>query len=164
MKTLVLVRHAKSDWSHSGLRDFDRPLNKRGFNDAPLIAKAIDEKGLKPDFILTSPAKRALTTAEFFATHFQLTDGKFLENIKLYNGNYRDYINLINEVDDKFNALFLFGHNPNITIVASELLANFAEHVPTAACIAIDFDITAWIDIESGKGKLRFFDYPKNHK
>ena len=164
MKTLVLIRHAKSDWSHSGLNDFDRPLNQRGMNDAPLMAKVIEEKGLKPDFILTSPAKRALTTANFFAKHFELTDGNFAENIKLYNGTHRDYINLINELDDKYNTVFVFGHNPDITIVASELLPKFAEHVPTAGCIGIDFNIDSWIDIESGKAKLRFFEIPKNHK
>lgn len=164
MKTLVLIRHAKSDWGNSTLNDFDRPLNKRGMRDAPLMAKVLDEKDIKPDFILTSSANRAITTAKFFAEHFGLSDGNFSDNINIYRGNHRTYINLLNELDNKFDTVFLFGHNPEISYVASELLSDFAEHIPTAGCIVIDFDIDDWIDIESGKGKLRLFDYPKNHK
>ena len=76
MKTLVLVRHAKSSWSNSQQSDFERPLNDRGFNDAPLMARVVDSLGVKPDFILTSAAKRALTTANFFAEHFGLNGAK----------------------------------------------------------------------------------------
>jgi len=164
MKTLVLVRHAKSSWSNSQQSDFERPLNDRGFNDAPLMARVVDSLGVKPDFILTSAAKRALTTANFFTEHFGLNGERFHADKRLYDGNHRDYINMLNETDNKYNTVFLFGHNPEITVLASHLLPNFASHVPTAGCIAIDFDIDDWIDIESGKGKLRFFEYPKRHK
>ncbi len=164
MKTLLLIRHAKSSWSNSQLTDFERPLNNRGLNDAPLMARVVAQLGVKPDYILTSAANRALTTAKIFAEQFSLNGEDFSADERLYHGNYRDYINILNETDNKYNTVFLFGHNPDISFLASYLLPDFSEHVPTAGCIAIDFDIDDWIDIESGKGRLRFFEYPKRHK
>ena len=164
MKTLVLVRHAKSDWGNSMLSDFDRPLNKRGMNDAPLMAGIIAELGIKPDCIFTSAANRAQTTARFFAKHFGINDDRFNALTEIYNGGMRDYINIINEANNKYDTVLLFGHNPEITILASQFVSQFSEHIPTAGCFAIDFDINDWLHIESGKGKLRFFEYPKNYK
>jgi phosphohistidine phosphatase len=164
MKTLLLIRHAKSDWGNTQLRDYDRPLNARGMSDALLMASVIDRLKLKPDCIITSSAKRAITTAGFFVEHFCIDGKRFNPTDKIYDGSYRDYINSLNEVNDEYNTVFMFGHNPEITMLASEFVPVFAEHVPTAGCVAIDFDIDNWVDIESGKGKLRFFEYPKKHK
>jgi len=164
MKTLVLIRHAKSDWNDSSLSDFDRPLNSRGIRDAPLMAEVIDNLGIKPDFIISSAANRARTTARIFAIHFDLSDSRILEDPAIYRGNYKDYINFIIDTDNHHDNILLFGHNPEISVTASHLLENFYDHVPTCGCICIDFDIDDWAHIESGKSKLRFFEYPKKNR
>jgi phosphohistidine phosphatase len=164
MKTLLLIRHAKSDWGNALLDDFDRPLSNRGIKDASLMADVVGKLGIKPDFIITSTAKRARTTALFFAGHFNINEERIKSCSDIYDGSYRNYINTLNETDNKYDTVFLFGHNPEITLLASEFVPDFAEHVPTTGIIAIDFDIDNWLDIESGKGKLRFFEFPRKHK
>jgi len=164
MKTLVLVRHAKSDWDDSSLSDFDRPLSKRGIIDAPFMAELLDDLGVKPDYIISSAANRALTTARIFGGHFKLSEKNIKEESAIYGGNYRTYINSIIDTDNSINTLFVFGHNPEISIVSSQLLQNFYDQIPTCGCICIDFDVDDWAHIESGKSKLRFFEYPRKNK
>ena len=161
MKTLVLIRHAKSDWQDSEIKDFDRPLSDRGNADAPVMAKELHRLGLKPDLIISSPANRAITTAGFFARKFGYSEDKIKQEAIIYNGSYQNYIQVINSVNNDIDCIFLLGHNPEISVTASCLLNNFYEQVPTAACICIDFDIDDWNEIETEKGKLRFFLYPK---
>ena len=161
MKTLVLIRHAKSDWQDSEIKDFDRPLNDRGNADAPMMAKELHRLGLKPDLIISSPANRALTTAVSFARQFGYPQGNIKQETIIYNGSYQNYVGVINLISNDIECVFLFGHNPEISVTASYLLNNFYEQVPTAACICIDFDVDDWNEIETEKGKLRFFLYPK---
>lgn len=164
MKRLVLIRHAKSDWNNPELSDFDRPLNHRGLSDAPLMAQLTQKLNIIPDFIITSSANRALSTAKVFAHQFAVDDAHFQEDIRIYRGNYLDYIRIITMTKNIHNCIFLFGHNPEISAAASALVNSFHESVPTCAVICIDFDTDKWEEIEAVTSALRYYEYPKKYK
>jgi phosphohistidine phosphatase len=161
MKTLVLIRHSKSDWSGQGLSDFERPLNDRGINDAPLMAKEIKALGIYPDLIISSPAVRAFTTASMFAAEFNYDESRIITQSDLYHGGIREYVNVIHSVPKTVNTLLIFGHNPNISLTAGHFIPAFFEQLPTTGVVCIDFDIDEWVDIESVSGNLRLLTYPK---
>jgi phosphohistidine phosphatase len=164
MKTLILVRHAKSDWANSALTDFDRPLNSRGKKDASFMADVLKDKGINPDNIISSPALRAITTAEKFSEILSFPLEKIQLNERIYHGNHKEIISIIKKIDDKNDLSMLFGHNPDITTVVSQLSDAIVDNMPTCSIACIDFDIKSWFEISNEiKGKLRFFDYPKNY-
>ncbi len=163
MKTLVLIRHSKSDWSDPNLTDIERPLNKRGKRDAPFMASLIKEKGLVPDLILTSPAERALQTVKYFVEEFKLDKSKIVIREEIYSLGSLAIRKLISQMDDSHNVIFLFGHNPDLSTLANQLLDVFIENIPTTGIVCIDFDFESWKEILNNKGKLRFFEYPKKY-
>ncbi|OQY31600.1 MAG: hypothetical protein B6241_13560 [Spirochaetaceae bacterium 4572_59] len=136
MKTLVLIRHAKSDWKHQGLSDFDRPLNKMGMRDAPFMAGKIQEAGIKPDLIISSPANRALTTAGFMADHFDIPFGDIRQIPSLYLGSPRDLLSAVNNTADSVETLFLLAHNPGISFLAS-MLNNAGLSMPPCTAVIL---------------------------
>ena len=121
MKNLVIVRHAKSDWSHQALRDHDRPLNSRGKIDAPLMAKIGNIELPRPDLILSSSANRALTTAKSFAKVFGIPESVIEIDKKLFHASEEEILEVLSWQDDKFNTIYLFAHNPGIKFFASEI-------------------------------------------
>lgn len=162
MKKLFLIRHGKSDWSNILLDDFDRPLNKRGKNDVPLMANILKEKNISPDLILASPAKRTKTTAKIIAKNIAyLQDIQYDENI--YEASAKTIVNLIKEVDNQVNTFFLVGHNPSLNIFTSQFI-NFKKNIPTTGIIEIEFNCDNWRNIEECKCRLISFDYPKKYK
>ena len=138
MKTLVLIRHAKSDWGHQELSDFDRPLNKRGRKDAPAMALRLKEMGITPDLILCSPANRARTTAGLIFSEFNNGERKKEKIIKeipsLYLGSPADLSKAIDRAEEKVQTLFLVAHNPGISYLASIL---GAKEIPMPTCCAV---------------------------
>lgn len=146
VKTLVLIRHAKSDWKHHGLSDFDRPLNKRGLKDAPLMAAKLQDAGISPDLILSSPANRALRTAGFMADQFKID----FENIKqipsLYLGSPQNLISALNNTADSVETLFLIAHNPGISYLAS-MLSNVELPMPTCTAVILKLS-RGWQDLQ----------------
>ncbi len=163
MKTLFLARHAKSSWDHPELSDFDRPLNKRGKRDAPFMGSLMDELGHNPDLIISSPANRAITTAKHFAEKLNYPVDKILPSKIIYDGDSTDLIDLINQIDDKHQKVFLFGHNPTITSLHNFLCDQYLNNIPTAAVAAIQFDVAAWKEVYTNKGRHLFFEYPKKY-
>ncbi|MGQ9819586.1 MAG: SixA phosphatase family protein [Candidatus Kapaibacteriales bacterium] len=164
MKTLILIRHSKSDWSKKELSDRQRPLNKRGKRDAPLMAKLLYERGdIHPSLIISSPAERSMQTAKEFARVFGYDLSKILYREEIYTGNIQAILNLISNIDDHHNCILLFGHNPDITLLANQLSDVLVENIPTTGIFCIDFDINQWREILSQKGKNRFFEFPKKH-
>lgn len=115
---LVLIRHGKSDW-HAGKDDFDRPLNRRGMKNAPIMARELKERGIIPDKILTSPALRALTTAQLMADVFETTD--LDEQASLYLASVQDIMQTAFKALEKYETVFIFGHNPGMSIAASSI-------------------------------------------
>ena len=162
MKTLLLIRHAKSSWEHPGLSDFDRPLNERGKKDAPEMAKRVKEKGIELDHLVSSPAKRARKTAKYFAEAF----GFDKEDIKivgeLYGATKPEFLFAITGISNKYTTVALFAHNPGITDFASSLTSIRVDDMPTCAVFALQVETGDWKDFESAEKKFLFFDYPKN--
>ena len=161
MKTLYLIRHAKSD-QHTGiLADIDRPLNTRGYADAHKMSLASKDKLLFPDAIITSPAVRAISTALIFARNIKYNTGNVAIHPALYQPSSTNYLSTISETEDKINTLFLFAHNPMITNTANSLTDEVIEHIPTSGIVGISNDCSNWKDFISSAGKLILFDFPK---
>ncbi|RYY77559.1 MAG: histidine phosphatase family protein, partial [Moraxellaceae bacterium] len=131
MKTLILVRHAKSDWSHEGLGDIERPLNERGRKDAPDMAKRLHKKGLKIDLFLSSPAKRAFRTARFFAEEFDIKKDAIQVENRLYGAMPHQFEDVIADINHKEDIVAVFSHNPGITEYANTLCEVRTDNIPT---------------------------------
>lgn len=160
MKSLVLIRHAKSSWSNPLLDDFDRPLNKRGIKNAPFMAKMLRKKELKPDLIISSPSIRTKDTLDFFIKEFDYKKEIIFEK-SIYEAPFENLLKVIKNIDDKHKTIFLFGHNPGLNDLTGFLLGEFKENIPTCGVLKIDFDTSKWEDIKEKIGILEFFIYPK---
>ncbi|AXK48814.1 phosphohistidine phosphatase [Aliarcobacter trophiarum LMG 25534] len=161
MKKLILIRHAKSSWSNPLLDDFDRPLNKRGEKNAPFMAKVLNQKELKPDLIISSPAKRTKDTLNYFLDEFKDYKKKVRFDQSIYEAPYTNLLNVIKSVEKEYDTLFFIGHNPGINDLSDFLLNGFYKNIPTTGILKIDLDIDSWDEIEKGYGNLDFFLYPK---
>ena len=139
MKHLVLIRHAKSDWTSPALSDFDRPLNKKGLKDAPRIAGILKERGIFPDLIISSPANRALTTARIMAEEYGVASDTILQIPSLYLGDTSDLAAALYRTPDKTKTLFLFAHNPGISYFASQLVCREIG-MPTCCAVVISLE------------------------
>jgi len=159
-KQLLLVRHGKSDWGNLDLKDFDRPLNKRGKENAPEMAKRLVNRGFKFDLMVSSPAKRAKSTAKFFAEAFHVDEIHYEESI--YDANTNTLLKVVNDFNDAADTVIMFGHNPGFTDLANELSDADIYNIPTAGMVLMKFPFDSWKMISSGTGDLVFFDYPKN--
>ncbi len=163
MKTLYLIRHAKSDWAISHLSDIDRPLNERGYADAQKMSLILKEKQIVPDLIISSPAVRAISTALIFCRALNYDPKSILLNKNLYDTSVKDYLKCISETDDKYPILFLFGHNPIISNTANVLCNAIPQEMPTCCISGIGADIGSWKQIDKSVHPLTYFDFPKKN-
>lgn len=161
MKTLYLIRHAKSSWKNELQDDFDRPLNQRGKDDAPMMGQRLKKLGLQPDMIVSSPAKRARKTAAKIAAELNYQVEKILLVPEIYEAEINDLLGVTELLPDSAATVFLVGHNPGISGLAAYLTGNFADNLPTCSVYAIDFQIDSWQAVSQGLGTCRFWDYPK---
>ena len=159
MKKLFIIRHAKSSWKDLSLKDFDRPLNKRGKSNVPMMGKKLLEKGILPDLIISSPALRALTTAKKLAKDIGY-DEKILYNKDIYEADEETLHLMLINVDDINDTIFLIGHNPDLNCLA-EKYVDFDENIPTLGIVEIEFHCDSWKKISSKNAFLISFDYPK---
>lgn len=160
MKNLYLIRHAKSDWSDESLSDFERGLNKRGKRAIFTMAEALKNKKIMPDLILCSSAKRTKLTAKGLAKEIGY-DGKIKYMDELYMAEPLDVISIIKELKEKFDNVFIVGHNPETTQLANMMLDEYIDNVPTLGIVAFQIPIEHWSRFEPKKTKLNFFIYPK---
>lgn len=159
MKTLLLMRHAKSAWDDSSLADLDRPLAPRGEHDAPRIGRALRKRGPLPDVIISSPAARAKATIEAVAKAAELAvEVEFDE--ALYGATSAELMKLIRRLADSKGCALIVGHNPGFEDFVGRL-TGLHERMPTAALACIGFDIDCWEDVEDGKGSLAWLLTPK---
>jgi phosphohistidine phosphatase len=163
VKTLYIVRHAKSSWSDPLVDDFDRPLNERGKRDAPTMGKRLKERGIFPSLMLTSPAKRARSTARRIAEQLKYKKADIREDRKLYHAEEDVILDVICKLKDKHNVIMLFGHNPGLTNFVNSLQDKEfdIDNIPTCGVVAFQLKIESWRDLSWGKGTMVFFDYPK---
>jgi phosphohistidine phosphatase len=164
MKTLLVIRHAKSSWANPLLPDFERPLNDRGLRDAPQMAKRLKEKEITPDIIITSPAKRARTTCKIFVDVLQHPTETIKEIKDVYHADEDTLLNIIQSLPDKYEVIFLFGHNPGLTDFVNKMVDEWIQNIPTCGVVGISFRASLWKDVHWKNGELKFFDFPKKHK
>ncbi len=163
MKYLYLIRHAKSSWDYPELSDFDRPLNKRGKNNAPEMGLRLAAKKLEPDAIISSPANRAISTARAIAKALDYPKENIIEDEGIYHAGMRQLVSVVKGLDDSYKRVCMVGHNPSFTDLANQLKeADYhIDNIPTAGVVAIEFPVNQWSDITNHSGRLLFFDYPK---
>ena len=162
MKTLMLIRHAKSSWNDFSIQDFDRPLNDRGKRDAPMMAQRLREKGLKPDALLASPAKRARKTAEIFAEELDYPRTKIDWIQELYLATPSVFSQVISRVSDEHDFIVVFSHNNGLTDFANQLTNVRIDNIPTCGIFAVKIPITQWSQFPEAEKEFWFFDYPKS--
>lgn len=159
MKTLYLMRHAKSSWADVNLADFDRPLNDRGLEAAPFVGEFIAENKFTPDALLTSPARRAEQTARLVKEAAAIPASiKFDERI--YEASPQALNQVITELNDDVDSAMLVGHNPGIEGFI-RFLTGESEPMPTASLAVIDLNVDKWSEVSSAKGTLRQIVRPK---
>jgi phosphohistidine phosphatase len=162
MKTLYIVRHAKSDKDNTNLEDIDRPLNSRGYSDAHFMGARLKETERVPELIVSSPAIRALTTALIFAREFGYDSKKIILEPLLYETGTKEYLQVINALNDACSSAMIFGHNSTITNLVNSLATPFTDHIPTCGVTGITYDAVSWNEISRGAGNLVLHDFPKN--
>ncbi len=161
MRLLTLIRHAKSSWDNASLEDFDRPLNERGRHDAPRMAAHVLRSLGRPDRIVSSPAVRALTTAQVFAETCGIgVDAMTLEP-RIYEASAETLLQTVRALNDEDRHVMLFGHNPGFTELAHRLARCSFDDMPTCAVAQIGFDAKSWLDVGERGGTLRFYAWPK---
>ena len=160
MKTLVIIRHAKSSWDHPDLEDFDRPLNERGKRDAPEMARRLALRGLHPDLLLSSPARRAYSTAKRFADAFHYPKERIRKADALYHASAGQLLRALHELDEQLETVLLFGHNPGLTELVNEISNLHTDNIPT--CGVVVLQLTQWKLAGKEEARLLAYDYPKN--
>ena len=162
MKTLTIVRHAKSSWKDHQLSDRERPLNKRGERDAPVMGQRIAAHGIRPSQIISSPAVRAWTTARIVAGELGYPLEFLQREDNLYLASLDNILDVVMSQDDGFNSLMLFGHNPGLTQFANYLQPGITNNLPTAGVLSVSFDSEDWNLYERPTTELVLYDFPKN--
>ena len=160
MKTLFLIRHAKSSWDDTALPGKDRPLDDRGRRDAPKMGKRLAKRDVKPDLILSSPARRALTTAEIIAKKLDYKRRDIVVDDRLYVCAADDLLNVIQTLGDNLERVMFFGHNPELTELAHRLSSEIT-HMPTCAVAEFTFNAKSWSNIGRATVAKVALDYPK---
>ena len=164
MKSLYLVRHAKAGWDNSWTDDFDRSLTDRGRLDAREISTRLFNKGVVPELIVTSPAKRALDTAEIFADHLGCSPDKVVQKMEIYQGGPEELGEIVQSLQEEYRNVMLFGHNPVITMFASWLTGKSMASMETCGVLRIDLEKKRWADAKQGKGKVTWYEYPNGRQ
>jgi phosphohistidine phosphatase len=164
MKTLVIVRHAKSSWNDPGLSDHQRPLSKRGLKDAPIMGARLADWGPPVDRIISSSATRALTTAELITHEMGLPWDEIQIEDALYHATEEEVIDLINEQDDYLDGLMLFGHNPGLTYLVNDLSDLDLDNLPTCGVVVLQFEVNSWSEIGDEIATSAELDFPKKFR
>jgi phosphohistidine phosphatase len=153
MKSLLVLRHAKSSWDNARLSDHDRPLNSRGKADAPRIGRFLRDEGLTPDLIVASSAERALATAEAAAIASDY-DNEIIVTRELYHADVEDCLAVLAGLPGDPQRVMIVGHNPTWEMLVEHLTGKI-EVMPTAALAHIQLPISRWADLtEDTSGKL----------
>jgi len=163
MKIIYLVRHAKSYWGDQSLSDFDRPLNKRGKSDAPFMGNILNKKKVLPEVIISSPAKRAKKTAIAIADIIAYPEKEIVFNNELYEASVNTILRILNKVDEKYQSLMLFAHNPGLTLLNNNISNDYIDNIPTCGVVALEFN-GKWSGLDKDVCNQLFFEYPKLYK
>jgi phosphohistidine phosphatase len=160
VKTLYILRHAKSSWDKPDLADFDRPLNERGLIAAPFMGEIIYDKQFQPDVILSSPAKRSKQTAILVKETAELK-ARIKYDDRIYEASPQILLQVVAEIDNKHESVMLVGHNPGIEGFIRYLTGKTVQ-MPTAALALIELNVNGWRDTDADDGKLKTVIRPKD--
>ncbi|PKL82735.1 MAG: phosphohistidine phosphatase [Ignavibacteriae bacterium HGW-Ignavibacteriae-3] len=163
MKKLFLIRHAKSSWDSHAQSDIERPLNNRGEQNALMMSKILMKENILPELLLSSPALRALSTAKIFAGQFGIDQETIVIEKSIYEAGIRELSIIVDGIDDRYDSVFLFGHNPGLSAFTNLIGDKFIPEMPTCAIAGLEFNINRWSKVARGAGRLFLFDYPKKH-
>lgn len=162
LKTLVLIRHAKSSWAEPLQADYDRPLNERGRTDAPAMGERLKKLGLKPDLIVSSTAKRAAQTAKRNAEGVGYDEQKIQWVEKLYHASPATLEDVVAGLEDNVQTVFLVSHNNGLTHYANSLSPQFStDNIPTTGCVGCRTEIQSWSDFPAANKTVFLYEYPK---
>lgn len=162
MKKLYLVRHAKSSWKFPELDDFDRPLNKRGKRDAPMMGQRLRQQGIRPNLILSSPAKRAKKVTQAIAEALEVASSVVQYDRAIYDTSTEGLLTLLRSLDNRVTTLMLVGHNPELTDLANRLTTHYIDNVVTSGVVAITFNVEHWSEVRDNEGEFQWYDFPKS--
>ncbi len=162
MKTLYIIRHAKSRKDLFGVNDFDRPLAERGFQDAITMANRLKDKLVVPDVLISSPALRAITTAKLFAETLDYPEKKIQLELDIYEAFSSDILTILQSIPINYNIVLIFGHNPAFTSIFNYLSGCELVNLPTTGIGKLEFDVKSWSEIEMNTAKTNEVDFPKN--
>lgn len=163
MKTLILLRHAKSSWKFPELTDFDRPLNERGMRDAPIMGKLLSQQNFHFDVFISSTANRALSTSNLFALELGFPLEKIVLSEEIYEASPNKLLQIIKGLDENIGTAILVGHDSGITDLAHWISDAKIRNIPTCGVLGLEFD-SKWTEIRKKSGKMKFFEYPKKNK
>ncbi len=164
MKLLTLIRHAKSSWKQAGMDDFERPLNKRGERDAPRMGKRLSRAGCRPDVIVSSPARRAIRTAQLIAEQLGGDPAGVELWSDLYLASPAQLLDTVYALDPRVEHAALVAHNPGITDFVNALAGTHIDDVPTGGIARLRLDIERWSEAKERCAELLEFDYPKRDR
>lgn len=159
--TLTLVRHAKSSWKDPDLQDRARPLNKRGHRNAAEMAQRLAQKKHHPDLLISSPALRARTTAEYFAHELGLNSCDIQLDERLYFCGVGGLLKVLRKLPSECRSAMFFGHNPDISQLAGRLLDTPLPLLPTCSIVRLRFECEAWRDIDQTRPRIKMLESPK---
>lgn len=162
MKTIILLRHAKSSWKDSSLQDLDRPLNRRGKANALMMGERLFVRGYIPSVIFSSPATRARETAGLIVEAFGVSQHVIKLIPDLYTFNYEELLGWIRCLDKESDNLLITSHNPAITDLVNFLTLSHIDKIPTCGVVVLKLAIRSWGQLGAGMAEVEFYDYPKN--
>ncbi len=162
MKQLFIIRHAKSSWDYSEWNDFERTLNNHGHQDAPAMATRLFNKKITIDAFVSSTAKRAFTTAVYFAAVYSVAEQDIIQVPELYHASVTTFYKVIGSLHNSYNSVAIFSHNPGITEFVNELTNIQIANMPTCGIFGVSMPIDSWKHFATAKKQFLFFDYPKN--
>lgn len=160
-KNLFLIRHAQAE-SNNEIRDFDRKLTPRGLVDATEMSRLMHQHGRLPQFILSSPATRAMNTTKLFAENLSIPFNKIQPENTIYEASLSVLLSLVNHLDNKYSTVALFGHNPGISTLLNYLSDEFFGTIPTSGVVQLQFSIEDWKEITEGSGHIEWHAFPNS--
>jgi phosphohistidine phosphatase len=171
MLTLSLLRHAKSSWKNPTLPDRERPLASRGVADAPVMGRAMAERGIDPELILCSSARRTVDTLALVLPELKV-EPKVVYEDSLYHPSPAEMLEMLRAIQPGANRVMIVGHNPEIQAFALDLIGSGPKHMrdrltekfPTAGLVVINFTAGLWSSIDVNSGSLNLFLTPKELK
>ena len=163
MKSLYIIRHAKSSWGDFTTPDFERPLNERGKKDAPVMAGRLVNNKVKIDVFISSPAKRAQKTCRIFCNEFNYEENNIKLIDELYHASVETFYKTVCGIADIHDTAAIFSHNPGITEFVNSLGSSVKiDNMPTCSIYAVSVDADHWSEFKQAIKNFLLFDYPKN--